>query len=70
MIVLFALLVVSAYTDLAQGKLFNKVTLTALVLGLVLNYWIGGFWPARSARGLITNASLISSLVGAGIGGG
>lgn len=69
MIVLFALLVGSVYTDLAQGKIFNKVTVPALIMGVVISYWQGGLWPG-SVRGLLVSESLMGSLVAAGIGGG
>jgi prepilin peptidase CpaA len=63
--VLLALLVVSAYTDVAKGKLYNYVTLPAAVAGLVLNYWLGGVWG-----GSLFKPSLVASLIGFGVGGG
>lgn len=41
-VVLLALLVLAAYTDLARGKVYNWCTLPALVLGALLAYVIGG----------------------------
>lgn len=63
--VLLALLAASAYTDLSQGRLFNKVTIPALVAGLVLNYWMGGVWA-----GSLLRPSFLASLAAACIGGG
>jgi len=57
--VLLALLVVSLYTDLAQGKLYNAVTLPALCLGLVLNYALGGL-----VEGGVFGHNLASGLLG------
>lgn len=41
-IVLVALLVICAYTDATQSKIFNKVTFPAMVAGVLLNYLYGG----------------------------
>jgi len=63
--VLLALLVVSLYTDLAQGKLYNAVTLPALCLGLVLNYALGGL-----VEGGVFGHNLASGLLKGGIAAG
>lgn len=60
--VLFSLLVVSAYTDITAGKVYNRYTFPALFLGVILNYWSGG-WNHGSAN-------LQSSLWGMALGGG
>ena len=39
---LFALLIASAYTDLAHGKIYDWVTYPAVGAGLTLNFLIGG----------------------------
>ena len=57
--VLLALVVVSIYTDLARGKIYNAVTLPALVLGLLLNYVLGGF-----VEGGLFGRNLASALLG------
>ena len=41
---LFAVLVMSSYTDLAHGKIYNWCTLPAIALGLTLNGVLGGVW--------------------------
>lgn len=62
--ILLILLVVSAATDLLFSKLFNKVTVTATVLGIVLNS-IGSFVTGQGFTLMIT--SLVGWLVGFGI---
>ncbi len=59
-IVLLALLVVCAFTDLAYGKVYNWATFPAIVLGLMLGYILGGvnepgsrFTLAGSAYGIL-----------------
>jgi prepilin peptidase CpaA len=49
-------LIVSVYTDLAKGKIYNWCTLSAIVVGLLFNYAIGGL-----ADGGWTGANLLSS---------
>ncbi len=39
---LFALLIVCVYTDLARGKIYNWCTLGAMFAGLLVNYVLGG----------------------------
>jgi prepilin peptidase CpaA len=41
-VILLALLVVAAYTDLARGKVYNWSTYPAILLGVLLAYVIGG----------------------------
>jgi prepilin peptidase CpaA len=41
-LILFALLIISAYTDITAGKVYNWCTFPALSLGLILNYLYGG----------------------------
>ena len=41
---LFALVIVAVYTDLARGRIYNWCTLGALYVGLLLNFVLGGLW--------------------------
>jgi prepilin peptidase CpaA len=57
---LYAILVISlsgAITDLVCGKIFNWLTLPAVVLGLAASFWLGGFEGLSSAM-LATVAGL------------
>jgi prepilin peptidase CpaA len=60
--VLFAVLIAAAYTDLAQGKIYNWLVLPGIALGLVLNLAVGGL-----ARGGPWGANLLSSGLGIGM---
>lgn len=62
---LLGVLVVCLYTDLARGKLYDYAVLPALVLGLLLNYVVGGFWD-----GGLQGTNLGGALLGAGLAGG
>ena len=68
-VILLALLVAAAYTDLASGKVYNWCSLPALFLGLLLAYVAGGVSEggAESSHGA---ASLVDSLLGLAVGGG
>lgn len=55
-VVLFVLLVASALSDTLQGKIYNKVTYPAVVVGLLLNLFYGG------------GVGVKSSLLGLGVG--
>ncbi len=61
-IVLFTLLIVAAYTDMTAGKVYNWCTFPALLLGLILNYWIGGTFAGPP--------NLFESMVGMAMGFG
>ncbi len=56
---LFALLVIAVYTELAEKKIYNWVTIPAFCIGVILHGFLEG-WP-----GLLF--SLIGCAVGAGI---
>ncbi len=62
-LVLFALLIIAAYTDITAGKVYNWYTFPALFLGLILNYLVGG-WAEGG------EANLLRSVLGMAIGGG
>lgn len=68
--------VVCAYTDLAKGKLYNVVTMTAIVLGLAvsvaLDVPVGGYRHlAASALACVTGAGLLWAVyLFGGLGGG
>lgn len=55
---LFVLLIVTVYTDVAEGKIYNWCTIPAFALGLGTNYVLGGFM-----EGGLSGANLLSSLV-------
>ncbi len=57
---LFAMLIVSAYTDFARGKIYNWCTLPVIVIGLAGNYYLVG-----DLGGLMQ--SLLGLAVGAGL---
>ncbi|MBI3268570.1 MAG: prepilin peptidase [Planctomycetes bacterium] len=63
-VTLFLLLIVSAYTDITAGKVYNLCTFPAFFLGLAFNYLLGGFSSTTS------EACLVNSLLGAALGGG
>ncbi|MFP4027998.1 MAG: prepilin peptidase [Candidatus Brocadiia bacterium] len=56
---LFALLIICVYTDLASGKIYNWCTFPALFVGVLTNYVIGGF-----TEGGWTGMNLVSSAAG------
>ena len=56
---LFLLLIVAIYTDLAEGKIYNWCTLPAIFVGLLLNFVIGGW-----LEGGWTAANLATSVAG------
>jgi len=57
-VLLFAVILTAAYTDLARGKIYNWCTLGGLVAGLLLNYARGGV-----GGGGIFSANLGGSLI-------
>ncbi len=60
---LFAALVVSAYTDIARGKVYNWCTYPAILVGLVVHGLVGyhfGNW-------LSLNLGLLGLVIGAGL---
>jgi len=61
---LFAVLIVCVYTDLARGKIYNWCTLPAILAGLLVNYVLGGLLDGGWA-----GANLGSSALGLAIGG-
>jgi len=76
-ILLLAMLVAAAYTDLAHGKVYNWITLPATLAGLMLAYIIGGFGtlgqtvPSMSVRaGAPQGFCLVDSLLGIALAGG
>lgn len=56
--VLVAFLFICAYTDATQGKIYNKFTFPAMILGVILNTTFGG------------TAGLVWSLIGWAVGMG
>ena len=69
---LILILVISAYTDLSQRKIFNIVTFSAIVMGLVLNllfFGWSGFLNSLLAFGVGFLVFLIIYVLG-GLGGG
>lgn len=59
---LLALAIVCVYTDLAHGKLYNAVTLPAVVFGLALAFWMDAGRPGH--------VFLKDALLAVGLGGG
>jgi len=73
-IVLTGMLLAAVYTDIRFGKIFNKLTLPCIGLGLLLNFLKGGWADLGfSLQGiglaLVVTAALIV-LMGGGFGGG
>ncbi len=62
---LFAVLIVCVYTDLAYGKLHNWCTLPAIFAGLLINYVFGGL---RDGGWLGTNLAGSALAVGIVLG--
>jgi len=82
-LLLLAVLVTAAYTDLAWGKVYNWATLPATLAGLMLGYVLGGVGmlertlPSASALavtpavgGLRQDFCLLDSLLGIALAGG
>jgi len=63
-IILLALLVVCAFSDLAYGKVYNWAALPAILLGLMLGYILGGVNEAGA------RFTLAGSLYGIALAGG
>ncbi len=68
-IILLALIVVAAYTDLASGKVYNWCTLPALLAGLFIAYVTGGASGGTAATGQGA-AHLLDSFLGLLFAGG
>ncbi len=70
-ILLYAVISVSAITDVMYGKIFNKVTYPAIIGGLIVNALISGKYFQSSVIGLLVGfiLFLIVFLIG-GLGGG
>jgi prepilin peptidase CpaA len=68
-VILLALLVAAAYTDLASGKVYNWCSLPALFLGLLLAYVTGGVTEG-AADGGAGAANLVDGLLGLAAAGG
>jgi prepilin peptidase CpaA len=60
-VVLMVLLFFAVYTDLTDGKIYNKLTIPAIVLGVLLNGLLG----ALQGEGI---SGLLSAVLGSGIG--
>ncbi len=82
-VILLALLVIAAYTDLASGKVYNWATVPATLAGLMIAYIVGGFGTlaqtvpsttamaaAPAAGGAKQTFCLIDSLLGIALAGG
>ena len=70
---LTVLLVAAAvYTDVRWGKIFNHLTMPAIVLGLIINLLTGldGFMHSIAGMGLGLGLFLVSCLLGRILGGG
>jgi len=58
-IALVALLAVCTWTDLREGKIYNRYILPALLLGVALNAWLAG-WPG--VRGSLLGMGIVAGL--------
>jgi len=63
---------VAVYTDVRWGKIFNHLTMPAIVLGLIINSLTGidGFLHSLAGIGLGLGLFLVSCLIGRILGGG
>ena len=61
---LFGLLIICVYTDLAHRKIYNWCTLPAIVVGLLLSYAMGGLWDGGWLGVNLGSAALALALVG------
>lgn len=67
------LVAAAVYTDVRWGKIFNRLTMPAIVLGLIINSLTGGidgFVHSIAGVGLGLGLFLISCLLGRILGGG
>jgi len=66
------LVAAAVYTDVRWGKIFNHLTMPAIVLGLIINSLIGidGFLHSLAGIGLGLGLFLVSCLLGRILGGG
>jgi len=62
---LFAVLILSVYTDVAHGKVYNWCTLPAILAGLLLNYVLGGVWDASWVGMNLGSSALAVGMVAA-----
>lgn len=67
-VVLFAFLIVCAYTDIANGKVYNWATYPAIGAGLALNFLIGGISGDSTLDPAAANYNLIHSVLGCLLG--
>lgn len=65
---LFLLLIVSAYTDLASGKVYNWCTYPGIGFGLALNFLIGGVAGDPAGDPTTANYNLVNSVAGCLLG--
>lgn len=63
---LFVLLTISAYTDLRWGKVYNWVTIPAILVGFGINFLYGGF--SGLGDEVSRNYNLLSSFLGMALG--
>ena len=61
--VLFAVLIISVYSDLVRGKIYNWCVLPGLFLGLLLNALLGGFWAGHLSGANLGSSALAILLV-------
>jgi prepilin peptidase CpaA len=64
---LFALLITSAYTDLAHGKIYDRVTYPAIAIGLTLNFLIGGIAGPGNFNLIAAVLGFLLGLLGLGV---
>ncbi len=70
--VLIALIIVAVYTDVRYGKIYNKLTLTCIVLGIILSLLSAGLRGAGESLAGVVLVLLLYLLFAplTGIGGG
>jgi len=64
---------IAAYTDIRWSKIYNYLTLPAIVLGVVLsavNNWPDGLWSSLAGIGIALMLFLFISVLGRILGGG
>ena len=61
-LLLFAVLIIAVYTDLARGRIYNWCTIGGLVAGLLISYALGGFWDLG-----LGGPNLVGALLGAAV---
>ena len=63
-------LIIGAYTEIAKGKIYNWLTVPALLLGLALGYLIGSIPPETIPHAYRSTLTLEASFYGMLVGGG